>query len=138
MSTAEKQMAFEYIEPKLPSIRARVLDTVSKARKGVTAKEVALAVGAKVHTVTGRLDELQDAGKVYGIVGEGRIETRYFAETNEKRQRKYAEKRRAEKFFSDLRKWQNRYSDILSKDTFARIEAEAARNFRTRTTKSGK
>ena len=138
MSTAEKQTAFEYIEPKLPSIRARVLDTVSNARKGVTAKQIAIAIGAKVHTVTGRLDELQDAGKVYGVVGEGRTETRYFAEDDEKRQRKFAESRRSDKFFSDFRKWQNRYSDILSKDTFARIEAEAERNFRVRTVKAEK
>ena len=138
MSTAEKQIAFEYIEPKIPTIKARVLDTISKARKGVTAKQIALAIGAKVHTVTGRLDELQDAGKVYGVIGEGRVETRYFAETDEKRMRKFAESRRSDKFFSDFRKWQARYPDILSKDTFARIEAEATRNFRVRTVKTEK
>lgn len=138
MSTAEKQIAFEYIEPKIPTIKARVLDTISKARKGVTAKQIALAIGAKVHTVTGRLDELQDAGKVYGVIGEGRVETRYFVETDERRIRKFAESRRSDKFFSDFRKWQARYPDILSKDTFARIEAEATRNFRVRTVKTEK
>ena len=138
MSTAEKQTAFEFIEPKIPTIKARVLDVISKARRGVTAKEIAAAVGAKVHTVTGRLDELQDMGKVYGVVSAGRTETRYFAEDDEKRQRKFAESRRSDKFFSDMRKWQARYSDILSKDTFARIEAEAERNFRVRTVKTEK
>lgn len=136
--TAEKQTAFEFIEPKIPTIKARVMDVVSKARRGVTAKEIALAIGAKVHTVTGRLDELQDAGSIYGVIGSGRTETRYFVEDDAGRQRKLAEKRRADKFFSDLRRWTDRYSDILSKDTFARIEAEAERNFRVRTVKAEK
>lgn len=138
MSTAEKQAAFEFIEPRIPSIKSRVLDVISKARRGITAKEISAAVGAKVHTVTGRLDELQDAGVVYGVIRPGMNETRYFVESNENIRRKLTEKRRADKFFSDLNKWQNRYADILSKDTFVRIEAEAARNFSTRTTKREK
>lgn len=130
--TAEKQSAFEFIEPKLPSMRTRVLEVVKKARRGLTAKEISLALGLKPQTVTGRLDDLQDAGLVYGVVSHGGDETRYFVEEDEKRQAKLIAHRREFKFWSDLKKWQNRYPDILSKDTFARIQAEADRNFRTR------
>jgi len=131
MSTVEKQTAFEFIKPKLPSMRARVFGIVDSAVRGITAKQIALAMGSKHHSVTGRLDELQDMGLIYGVCENG-SDTKYYVEANEERRAGLIAHRREYKFWMDLKKWETRYPDILSRDTFARIQAEADRNFRTK------
>ena len=133
MATVEKQRALEFIKPKVPSIKKRILNTLQKAPKGLTSKEICAYLNVKIQTVAGRLDELQDAGDVYGIDLQGRAETKYIATESSELKRKLALNRSQEKFFQDLRKWKKRYSDILSEKTFEWIEFEAKENFKNRT-----
>lgn len=133
MNTLEKQLALEMVKPKIPSIKARVLSAIKASKRGLSSKEIATYVAAKLQTVAGRLDELQDEGLVYGIDLQGRAETRYRATDSPELQRKLALNRSEEKFFQDVRKWKSRYSDILSEKTFEWIEFEAKNNFEKRT-----
>jgi len=128
--TQERQKALIFIEPKLPSIKLRVRKAIADSSNGLTAKELSLYLGVKVHTVTGRLDELQDAGIVFGKV-KGTEETKYCL-SKETDIHIHAEQRRIEKFETWLKYGMNRYSDILSKDIFRRIHEDASRSMKIR------
>lgn len=133
MATREKQIALELIKPKAPSIKSRIIKALEKSSKGLTSKELVRYLGVKLNTVTGRLDELQSTGDVHGIDLQGRAETKYYIVTDPELKRKLALNRSQDKFYADLRKWKNRYSDILSKETFEQIELDADMNFKNRT-----
>ena len=126
--TQERQKALEFVTPKLPSIKSRVRKAIADSSNGLTAKELSIYLGVKVHTVTGRLDELQDAGIVFGKVL-GTADTKYCL-SKETDTHIHAEQRRIEKFETWLKYGMNRYSDILSKDIFRRIHEDASRSMK--------
>ena len=130
--TLEKQKAFEFIKPKTKSIKVRIQDAIRSSAGGLTSKDIVFILNIKLQTVTGRLDELQDKGFIYGVELKG-LDTRYCIEDNPERQRQLALKRSEDKFYADLRKWEVRYKDIISEDTFENLKHEARTNFRNRT-----
>jgi DNA-binding MarR family transcriptional regulator len=132
--TLEKQQALEFIKPKVKSIKERIRKAIRETNRGLTSKEIVSYLSVKLQTVTGRLDEMQDKGFIYGVVKKGLVsETVYYVEDNPERQRQLALIRSEDKFYADLRKWESRYKDIISEATFERIKLEAEVNFKNRT-----
>jgi hypothetical protein len=128
--TQERQKALIFIEPKIPSIKSRVRKAITDSSNGLTAKELSLYLGVKVHTVTGRLDELQDAGIVFGKVI-GTAETKY-CPSKDTDIHIHSEQRKVEKFETWLKYRMNRYADFIAKDTFRRIHEDASRSMKIR------
>lgn len=73
----EKENAFETVKPKMPSMRERIFSVLSSSIYGATVQEISECTGIKESTITGRLDELMDSGRVYPIETGGK--TRYVA-----------------------------------------------------------
>lgn len=68
MSSLEKQAAYAEIKPKLPNIRTRIYNYLKEhgGLIGLTVDHLSIALNVKSNTVTGRLDELMDAGVITG------------------------------------------------------------------------
>jgi hypothetical protein len=124
MATIEKQAALRFIDPKRPSIRERIVETLQKCNgRGLTAKELAVALSVhgrhgivKVNTVTGRIDELWDEGTIHGVTSKG-AETRYRI-TAPKEVGRVSEARRKEKFHVWLRKGRERYGNVITDEVW--------------------
>jgi len=126
--TIEKQAAFRFIEPKRPSIRSRVKELLAKCNgRGLTAKEISAALSVKVHTVTGRIDELWDAGTLHGVTSKG-AETRYRL-TASKDVNRVKEARRKEKFHVWLKKGRERYGDVITDEVWNEMFKVATTEF---------
>ena len=126
--TIEKQAAFNFIQPKLPSIRDRVKSLLYKCNgNGLTAKEISAALSVKVNTVTGRIDELWDEGFLHGVSSKG-IETRYRV-TAPKDVNRVKEARRKEKFHVWLRKGRERYGDVITDEVWNEMFKVATTEF---------
>jgi predicted ArsR family transcriptional regulator len=120
MPTAEKQAAFQFIDPKRPSIRKRIVELLSKCNeRGLTAKEISAALSVKRHTVTGRIDELWDEGTVHGVNAKD-SETRYCM-TRLYDISRVSNARRKEKFKVWLAKGRERYGNVIPEDVWDEI-----------------
>jgi len=118
--TVEKQAALRFIAPKTEPIRKRIVGLLSGCKgKGLTAKEISAALSVKVSTVTGRIDELWDAGTIHGVSSKG-AETRYVL-TYPLDVEMVKASRRKEKFHVWLSKGRTRYGDVISEDVWNEI-----------------
>lgn len=127
MPTAERQAAFQFIEPKIKSIRERVFQVICAAtpKGGISAKDIATAVNAKVHTVTGRIDELWDEGLVFGVATKGNV-TKY-RKVDAGMELHHSNLRRKDKFRAWVKKGQKRYGDVIPESVWGEIYKAAGR-----------
>lgn len=107
--SAEKETAYKEILPKMPPMRERIFSVLGSSIYGATVNEISECTGIKESTVTGRLDELMDSGRVYAVQVGGK--TRYVA-SDASSIHFHAKKRRLEKMDIFIKRGKKMFPDV--------------------------
>ena len=128
MNSIEKQAAYSEIKPKLPNIRTRIYNYIKEhgGLIGLTVEHLSIALNVKSNTVTGRLDELMDAGVITGTK-DARINCTFYKVAFDESIDYNRKLRAAQKMEIWMQKGIKRYSSVIS-DEFVEEMKVAVKN----------